>query len=208
MNPILQAIIYGCTLAVDATTVSITNGLVYQGITKKRMVFSAIVFGIMQGVMPLLGYFLFSLTHANEKLDNFIQSIDHWIAFALLMFLGIKMIIDGIKDLQEQSKEDGVEIEKYEENLPIKKILIQGIATSIDAFAIGILLYTNRFDAVDERVSIWALVSIIAVITFLLSLLGAIFGKRIGRLFQKFAPFIGGIVIIIIGISIVVEHLG
>ncbi len=205
MNPFVQAIIYGCTLAIDATTVSITNGLAYQGISKKRMLLSAAVFGIMQGIMPLLGYYLFSLTKENATLDQFVQSIDHWIAFSLLFFLGVKMIIDAIKE--NKANNENQEIEKIDADLPIGKILVQGVATSIDAFAIGILLYTNRFDEMYQNVSIWVLVSIIAIITFILSILGFIFGKKIGSLFQKFAPFVGGIVIIGIGISILIEHL-
>lgn len=205
MNPFIQAIIYGCTLAIDATTVSITNGLAYQGISKKRMIFSATIFGIMQGLMPLLGYYLFSLTKENATLDHFVQSIDHWIAFSLLLFLGVKMIIDAIKENKANNKNE--EIEKIDDDLPFGKMLVQGVATSIDAFAVGILLYTNRFDEMYQNVSIWVLVSIIAIITFILSLLGFIFGKKIGTLFQKVAPFVGGIVIIGIGISILIEHL-
>lgn len=205
MNPFIQAIIYGCTLAIDATTVSITNGLAYQGISKKRMIFSATIFGIMQGLMPLLGYYLFSLTKENTTLDHFVQSIDHWIAFSLLLFLGVKMIIDAIKENKANNKNE--EIEKIDDDLPFGKMLVQGVATSIDAFAVGILLYTNRFDEMYQNVSIWVLVSIIAIITFILSLLGFIFGKKIGTLFQKVAPFVGGIVIIGIGISILIEHL-
>lgn len=207
MNPILQAIIYGCALAIDATTVSITNGLVYHQISKKRMLMSAIFFGFMQALMPLLGYYLFSLTSANASLDKLVTSIDHWIAFALLLFLGGKMIFEGVKDYKDAAHEEKEGTEQKDEDLPIKEMILQGVATSIDAFAVGILFYTNKMEGEGNTLSIWWNVLIIAVITFILSCCGSFFGKKIGTLFRKFAPFVGGLVLIGIGVSILVEHL-
>ena len=207
MNPILQAMIYGCALAIDATTVSITNGLVYHQISKKRMLKSAILFGFMQALMPLLGYYLFSLTSANASLDKLVTSIDHWIAFALLLFLGGKMIFEGVKDYKDAAHEEKEGTEQKDEDLPIKEMILQGVATSIDAFAVGILFYTNKMEGEGNTLSIWWNVLIIAVITFILSCCGSFFGKKIGTLFRKFAPFVGGLVLIGIGVSILVEHL-
>lgn len=199
---ILEIIVLGCSLAVDATAISITNGLVYQKLTKKRAFLSSLLFGLFQGLMPLLGYYLMSLTSLNTSVKDYVEKIDHWVAFGLLTLLGGKMIIDGIKENRKKKRE--VEEDSQNENLPIGRIFVQAIATSIDAFAVGISLYANQNTA---SLSIWWTILIIIVITFALSFAGSFFGQKLGHIFKKVAPFIGGVVLILIGISILLEHL-
>lgn len=203
---ILEIIVLGCSLAIDATAISITNGLVYQKLTKKRALLSSLLFGIFQGLMPLLGYYLMSLTSLNASVKDYVEKIDHWVAFGLLVLLGGKMIIDGIKE--NTKKKRNIEEDSQNENLPIGRIFVQAIATSIDAFAVGISLYANQNASDAASISIWWTVLIITIITFALSFAGSFFGHKLGRIFKKVAPFIGGVVLILIGISILLEHLG
>lgn len=202
MLHIVEIIVLGCSLAVDATAISITNGLVYQKLTKKRALLSSLLFGLFQGLMPILGYYLMSLTSLNTSVKDYIEKIDHWVAFGLLVLLGGKMIIDGIKENVKKKRD--IE-DSQNENLPIGRIFVQAIATSIDAFAVGISLYANQNTA---SLSIWWTVFIIVVITFALSFAGSFFGQKLGHIFKKVAPFIGGLVLILIGVSILLKHLG
>lgn len=185
MLHIVEIIVLGCSLAVDATAISITNGLVYQKLTKKRALLSSLLFGLFQGLMPILGYYLMSLTSLNTSVKDYIEKIDHWVAFGLLVLLGGKMIIDGIKENVKKKRD--IE-DSQNENLPIGRIFVQAIATSIDAFAVGISLYANQNTA---SLSIWWTVFIIVVITFALSFAGSFFGQKLGHIFKKVAPFIG-----------------
>ena len=206
---IIESIVLSLSLAIDATAVSITNGLVYTHLSKKKMILSAILFGVFQAVMPLLGYSLMLLSSLNEKVDSFIKGVDHWIAFALLLFLGGKMIIDAIKEIRDSKKENTEEeTEEKKDDVSLKTLLVQAVATSIDAFAVGISLFAaSNVQRSQTGLSIWWTFLIIGVITFICSILGSVFGKVIGNVVKKIAPIIGGLVLIGIGVSIVVEHL-
>ncbi len=202
---IVETLVLSCSLAVDATTVSITNGLCNSKLQKRKIFLSSAIFGLFQGLMPLIGYYLMSLTSLNEGVDNVVKSVDHWIALALLTFLGGKMIFDGIKEVKNKDDETVCDVKN---NLSIGNILLQGVATSIDALAVGISLYASINVPNYTGLSIWLIVPCIIVITFLLALIGGLFGKKIGSAFKKIAPFVGGFVLIIIGISILIEHIG
>ena len=203
---IIESIVLSLSLAIDATAVSITNGLVYNNLSKKKVVLSAIFFGAFQAVMPLIGYSLMLLSSLNESVNTFVKGVDHWIAFALLLFLGGKMIVDAIKEIRASKKGNEETEEVKNEDLSIKTLFVQSVATSIDAFAVGISLYaTSNSDG--GKSDIWWTFLIIGVITFVCSILGSLFGKVIGNVVKKVAPIIGGLVLIGIGISIVVEHL-
>ena len=203
---IIESIVLSLSLAIDATAVSITNGLVYNNLSKKKVVLSAIFFGAFQAVMPLIGYSLMLLSSLNESVNTFVKGVDHWIAFALLLFLGGKMIVDAIKEIRASKKGNEETEEVKNEDLSIKTLLVQSVATSIDAFAVGISLYATS-NSEGGKSDIWWTFLIIGVITFVCSILGSLFGKVIGNVVKKVAPIIGGLVLIGIGISIVVEHL-
>lgn len=170
----------------DAFAVSICKGLQMKKITLKNMLLIAVFFGGFQGLMPLIGWFL------GIGLEGYIKAVDHWIAFGLLLFIGIKMIIDAKKD-------EAVPLNKKE--LDIKELLVLSVATSIDALAVGI---TFAF----LNVPILKPVTMIGVITASLSAMGVFIGFRFGERYKTKAQIAGGIVLIIIGVKILLEHLG
>lgn len=190
---ILQIVLMGASLAMDAFAVSVTDGMCYNKLSKGKAVTIPLTFGIFQAVMPLAGYFLGSL------FSSYIDAFDHYIAFFLLLIIGGKMIFDGIKDLRAPEGEVKQKVYSFPE------VLVQGVATSIDALAVGITL--NAMAGVTNRnIFIW--VGIIGVVTFIISLLGVIVGVCVGKLFKNkvsIAEIIGGLVLFGIGLKILIE---
>jgi putative Mn2+ efflux pump MntP len=172
-------------LAMDAFAVSICKGLSMKKFNWKKAIIIALYFGIFQALMPVLGYFL------GSTFSSFVQSVDHWIAFILLAIIGANMIKDSMDD----------EEEKRNDRVDVKTMLLLAIATSIDALAIGV---TFAF----FEVNLWFSISIIGIITLVLSFLGVVIGNKFGDKFQNRAELAGGIVLIIIGLKILLEHLG
>lgn len=199
---ILEVILIGVSLSMDALAVSITDGLCYHNLTKRKGVSIPATFAIFQAVMPLIGFFVaFGLGQAfKEVFDKF----DHWIAFSLLVIIGGKMIIDAIRDLR--SPEDEVSLKKF--SLP--EVLLQGLATSIDALFVGVsFAATDGLKDSIPNVLISAL--IIGCITFIISLVGLIIGVKIGDVLKKKASvteIVGGAVLILIGVKIVLNGYG
>ena len=187
----IELILTSLSLGTDAFCVSVADGLAYKDITKKKLLIIPIVFALLQGLMPVIGYFL------GLSFYDIIKNFDHWIAFGLLLFIGGKMLIEGIIALikKEQSEE---------KKFSFKQVIVQGIATSIDALAVGVALLTSQiFIAINAL--------FICVITFIMCLGGILLGKQIIKLFKgkiEIATIIGGIVLILIGVKIILEHLG
>ena len=182
---LFEIVVIGIGLAMDAFAVSICKGLSMKKIDWKKAIIIALYFGIFQALMPVLGYFL------GSAFSSFVQSVDHWIAFILLAIIGGNMIKDSTDD----------EVEKRNDNVDVKTMLLLAIATSIDALAVGV---TFAFFEVNLLFSI----TIIGIITFILSFLGVIIGNKFGDRFQNRAELAGGIILIIIGLKILLEHLG
>lgn len=182
---IIEIIILSIGLAMDATAVSMTNGMNDTQIKIKKIVLIGLTFGIFQAIMPLLGYLFGTL------FVEFIEQIDHWIALILLGFLGFQMLREGLskKDEEEKVKELG-----------IKMLFLQGVATSIDALAVGISFASLRVNIVYAVLSI-------GVITTMLSIIGVLIGKKFGDLLNNKASILGGIILISIGIKIFIEHM-
>lgn len=182
---IIEIIILSIGLAMDATAVSMTNGMNDTQIKIKKIVLIGLTFGIFQAIMPLLGYLFGTL------FVEFIEQIDHWIALLLLGFLGFQMLREGLskKDEEEKVKELG-----------IKMLFLQGVATSIDALAVGI-----SFASLGVNI-VYAVLSI-GVITTMLSIIGVLIGKKFGDLLNNKASILGGIILISIGIKIFIEHM-
>ena len=182
---IIEIIILSIGLAMDATAVSMTNGMNDTQIKIKKIVLIGLTFGIFQAIMPLLGYLFGTL------FVEFVEQIDHWIALVLLGFLGFQMLREGLskKDEEEKVKELG-----------IKMLFLQGVATSIDALAVGISFASLRVNIVYAVLSI-------GVITTMLSIIGVLIGKKFGDLLNNKASILGGIILISIGIKIFVEHM-
>lgn len=199
---VLQVILIGISLAMDAFAVSITDGLCYRNLNKRRGVTIPLTFGIFQAVMPLIGYFIaFGLGKAfSDTFDKF----DHWIAFALLVIIGGKMIFDAIKEFR--SKDEEIAPKKY--SLP--EVLLQGVATSIDALFVGVTFAaTDGFG--NSIPNTLVSVAIIGVITFAISLAGLLIGVKVGNVLKKKAGIpevIGGVVLILIGVKIVLSGYG
>ena len=199
---ILLVIYLGLALAMDAFAVSITDGLVYRNINKKKALFIATTFGVMQAVMPLIGYWLveaIEVAIGNDKYANIMALVVTWIAFGLLIFIGSKMLIEGIKEFKKPLDEKEGKLFSY------KEVLIMGVATAIDALAAGVALHSNM----SNNVTIWLHVSIILAITFILSFIGVLLGKQIVKLFKgkyEVTQIIGGCILLTLAVWVVLSH--
>ena len=169
----------------DAFAVAICKGLAMQKITIKKALIVGIWFGGFQGLMPAVGYLL------GTQFESYITNIDHWIAFVLLFIIGGNMIKEAL------SKEE----EEASESLAFKEMLVLALATSIDALAIGV---TFAF----LKVQIVPAVLFIGCITFVLSSIGVKIGNIFGSRYKAKAEFAGGIILILMGCKILLEHLG
>lgn len=172
-------------LSMDAFSVSICKGLTTKEFSIKTAISCGLWFGFFQALMPVIGYFL------GIQFESLITSIDHWIAFGLLFLIGANMIREafGDEDDKNSSKND------------IKTMFLLAIATSIDALAIGV---TFAF----LQVNIWTAILIIGVTTFIFSFVGVAIGNFFGSKYSKPASIIGGVILILIGTKILLEHLG
>ena len=182
---ILQILLISVGLAADAFAVSVIKGLSIKNISLKDTFKLAICFGLFQGIMPAIGYLL------GSTFENVITSIDHYVAFVLLGFIGIKMIIEAFDDKKNDNKD-----------LSIKSVLLLGIATSIDALAVGIA-YVCAYGSYNAFLTF----TMIAIITFILSIIGVKIGSKFGSKYGKIAEIIGGIILILLGTNILLEHL-
>lgn len=184
-----EIIMIGIGLSMDAFAASICKGLAMRKTTLKNIFVIGLFFGGFQAIMPTLGYFL------GKQFSEYIVAVDHWIAFVLLMFIGGKMIMDVVRGEQTGSDED------IKERLDIRELFILAIATSIDALAVGISFAFLSVDIVSAAV-------IIGLTTFLLSCAGVIIGKKFGARYKDKATLAGGIILVLIGAKILLEHLG
>ena len=198
----MQVFLIGISLAMDAFAVSVCDGMCYRDLDKKKGGAIALTFGAFQMAMPLVGFFLaFGLSQVIDT--AVIDSFDHWVAFALLVFIGAKMIIDA-----------AVEMRKPAEQLAPKKfnvaeVLVQGVATSIDALAVGISFIAMYEEGITE-VTVWGYTGIIGATTVLIVAAGVFIGSRVGKLFERktgLAQIIGGLILLGIGLKILIEGL-
>lgn len=180
----IELIILSVGLAMDAFAVAICKGLSMSKMNWKKASIIGLYFGGFQALMPLIGYLL------GINFQEKITSIDHWIAFVLLGVIGINMIKEAI------SKDN----EKQNDSIKFKDMLILAVATSIDALAVGI---TFAF----LKVNIVLAISLIGIITFIISVAGVKIGNVFGDKYEKKAEFAGGIILILLGTKILLEHL-
>ena len=198
---VLEIFLIGISLSMDALAVSVTDGLCYQNLTKRKGITIPLAFGVFQAVMPTIGFFIaygFGIAF-QEVFDKF----DHWIAFVLLFIIGGKMLLDAIKEFRSNGEETSGKTFSYFE------VMVQGVATSIDALFVGVSFVA--YDALKSNISnIFIAVAIIGVTTFTISLLGIILGVKFGNILKKkagVANVIGGLVLIGIGLKILIEGL-
>ena len=186
----VELFLIGVGLSMDAFAVSICKGLGMKCLNMGQALVIGLFFGGFQALMPLIGWAL------GTQLADFITPIDHWIAFILLALIGGKMLFDAFR-----GDDEGEAGEPKDTRLDLKELLMLAIATSIDALAVGI---TFAFLGVNIVLAI----AVIGATTFALSVVGVAVGHVFGARYEKGATIAGGIVLILIGCKILLEHLG
>ena len=187
LEQFISVIILGVGLAMDAFAVSICKGLSVGQVRVKHMLCAGAWFGVFQAAMPLLGFFLGASFH------RYIEKADHWVAFVLLVILGISMLREAFAKNEDKPTDA---------SFGVRTMLLMAVATSIDALAVGIAL------AMEDDVNVWIAVAVIGVITFILSAAGVKLGSVFGKKYEKKARIAGGVILILIGLKVLLEHLG
>lgn len=180
----VEILLIGIGLSMDAFSVSICKGLTTKKFSWKIALTCGLWFGFFQALMPVIGYFL------GAQFQEYIEAYDHWIAFGLLLLIGANMIREALSGKEEESSN----------SMDFKTMFLLAIATSIDALAVGV-----SFACI--QVKLWSSVLIIGTTTFLFSVIGVKIGNVFGSRFEKSAGITGGIILILIGLRILLEHL-
>ena len=181
---ITELFLVGVGLSMDAFAVAICRGLSMKKLEWKQALLVAVFFGGFQALMPTIGWVL------GKQFEQYIVSVDHWIAFILLAYIGGKMIWDAFHEEEAQPAD-----------FRVGELLIMAVATSIDALAVGVSF-------AFLSVNIGAAVSFIGVITFVLSMVGVKVGSLFGAKYKSKAELAGGVILILMGLKILLEHLG
>ena len=176
---LIEIILLGVALAMDASSVTIANGMIYKNLRKRDFALMPIMFGIFQGIMPIFGYY------AGSLFQDFITKYSGLVIFVILGAIGGKMVYDSFKPKEGQGSGD---------KLTFGMLFLQAIATSIDAFAVGV-------GFLAMAVNVYLASSIIAVTTALMVIVAIFIGKAFGNIFEDKAQLIGGLVLIAIGIK-------
>lgn len=185
---IWEILLIGLSVSADAFAVAMCKGVEMKKFRLKYALLIALFFGGFQMLMPLIGWAVASV------FEKYITAFDHWIAFGLLAILGGKMIFDSFKKEPESEEEQVL-------RLGLKTLLLMALATSIDALAVGV---TFAF----LQVNIWIAISLIGATTFCFSVIGVLIGTKIGDKFKNKAEFVGGLILVLLGLKILLEHLG
>ena len=189
----------------DAFAVSVTQGLTYSDLTKKKGLFIALTYGVCQAIFPLIGFFVVELVStivgnaAGEEAGKIMSLVVTYISFSLLILIGTKMIFEAIKEIRKPIEEKQIKKFSY------KEVLLMGVATAIDALAIGVTLHTGM----STTVTIWLHVSIIMCCTFIISLIGIILAHQIHKLLKgkyEITGIIGGTILIALAVCVLVSH--
>lgn len=183
----VELLILAVGLSMDAFAVSVCKGLAMKKATWKAEICCGAWFGGFQALMPLIGYFLGSL------FIDAISAIDHWVAFVLLAIIGINMLREALGSDEEETADA---------DLSVKTMFVMAVATSIDALAVGISLAMAGVD------NIFLAVLLIGATTFVLSAIGVKVGNVFGSRYEKKAEIVGGVILILLGVKILLEHLG
>ena len=184
---LIELLLIAVGLSMDAFSVSICKGLNTKRFSWRMALTCGVWFGFFQALMPTVGYFL------GAQFQEMIEAYDHWIAFGLLFLIGANMIREAIWGKKEEGEDN--------DSLDFKTMFLLAIATSIDALAVGV-----SFACI--QVKLWSSVLIIGFTTFLFSVLGVKIGYMFGSKYEKLAGVFGGIILILIGLKILLEHLG
>ncbi len=185
----IELFLMGIGLAMDAFAVSICKGLAMRRVNRKQAFVIALFFGGFQALMPFVGWVL------GIQFEQYITSIDHWIAFILLGYIGGKMIAESVKPEEDE------EIAQMDPPLDIKEMFILAIATSIDALAVGITFAFLDYPIVEA-------ISVIGITTFFVCIGGVYVGNFFGNKYKNKAEFVGGLILVLLGVRILLSHLG
>lgn len=183
---VFSIILVAIGLSMDAFAVSVCKGLKMKTIDYGKTLLIGLFFGGFQAIMPIIGWLI------GYKFQQHIERIDHWIAFLLLAFIGAKMIYESFKPDEDNSPD----------TLRLSELFILAIATSIDALAVGITF------AILNDINIFFSAAVIGLITFILSVIGVGVGNKFGAFYKNKAELTGGIILMILGLKILLEHLG
>lgn len=175
-------------LAMDAFAVSVSNGICFRRAGFREALYTALTFGIFQAGMPVLGYF------AGRTVSGAVEFLDHWIALILLGAIGGNMVREGILELRSPGTME------RKDSCSFRGLMLQGVATSIDAFAVGISLALMKTNIAFAGV-------VIGAVTFVCSLAGVYIGRTFGAALKQKAEIFGGCILILIGIKIFAEHI-
>lgn len=185
----VQVFLIALGLSMDAFAVSMCKGLGMKKLNLRHAFLIALLFGAFQAAMPLVGWFL------GTRFERYIRSVGHWLAFGLLSYIGAKMLMDGLrgKDISAESR--------TESRIEMKELLVLAFATSVDALATGITLAVLKTPILPS-------VLLIGAVTLILCMAGVAIGYRFGSKYERAAQILGGSVLIVIGLKILLEHLG
>lgn len=190
MALVIELFLLGVGLSTDAFAVSVCKGLGMRKLNKKQALIIGLYFGGFQALMPFVGWLL------GSQFQKYITSIDHWIAFILLGFIGGKMMIEAVREWNEEEVVDVMDA-------PIdhKNMLVLAVATSIDALTVGITFAFLGTPIVEA-------ITIIGITTMVISIAGVVVGNFFGSRYKSKAEFIGGLILVLLGLKILLEHLG
>lgn len=179
----IEILLMSFGVAADATAVSICKGLKIKNNVLIKGFIIGMYFGIFQCILPILGYFL------GNQFSYIINNIDHWLVFFILLYIGVKMIIESLHPKEEN------------DSIKLGEMLILALATSIDAFSVGISIAFIKGNIVLNSI-------MYMIVTWIMSIIGVYIGHYFGNKWAKFANIIGGLILILIGIKILLTHIG
>lgn len=181
----LEILLIGIGLAMDAFAVSICKGLSMKSMSWKKAIIVGLYFGVFQALMPVIGFFL------GATFEGVVTQVDHWIAFGLLTFIGINMLKEAF----------GKDEENHDDNVDFKTMSMLAIATSIDALAVGITFAFLKVNMILASL-------MIGIVTFAICVIGVKIGNKFGDKYERKAETVGGLILILMGLKILLEHLG
>lgn len=190
MALVIELFLLGVGLSMDAFAVSVCKGLGMRKLNKKQALIIGLYFGGFQALMPFVGWLL------GSQFQKYITSIDHWIAFILLGFIGGKMMIEAVREWNEEEV-----IDVMDAPIDHKNMLVLAVATSIDALTVGITFAFLGTPIVEA-------ITIIGITTMVISIAGVVVGNFFGSRYKSKAEFIGGLILVLLGLKILLEHLG
>lgn len=190
MALVIELFLLGVGLSMDAFAVSVCKGLGMRRLNKKQALIIGLYFGGFQALMPFVGWLL------GSQFQKYITSIDHWIAFILLGFIGGKMMIEAVREWNE-----GEVVDVMDAPIDHKNMLVLAVATSIDALTVGITFAFLGTPIVEA-------ITIIGITTMVISIAGVVVGNFFGSRYKSKAEFIGGLILVLLGLKILLEHLG